>query len=108
MIPAAIFAADLAAISKDIPATFIWRGQTFNDCSFNPGDQARDPMTGGILEDEGTPTLVINKNRFPGGVLPEGLDECAVIYGGTRFELLVVSVNEGLVALSINLGTPEK
>ena len=107
MIPAALLSADLKGISQDFPATFVWKGRTFDHCLYSPGDQSQPPMVGGILDMQGEPTLVIDRYRFAPGPLPQEPEDCEVEYYGQRHQLRIASVNVGAVALTIGLTTRE-
>lgn len=116
MLDAATLRRDLNAISGDVPASAVWTSYqtgsaadpvTLLGVSYNPGDETQDPVIGGIIPGQGTPTLMVDKCKFPGGIFPEENDLFTITYGGETFTLRAASIQRGYVALTIGLTTPQ-
>ncbi len=105
--PTALLSRDLRPITGELsPCVFTWEGITFDGASYDPGNQSQDPVTGGIVAGMGNPVVMLNRDRFPGGVLPREDDVCQIIYGGQVLDLLVADINVGVANLAVILKTP--
>lgn len=102
-----ILANDCRQVSQDLPVSFRLRRKQYDGVSFNPGDLGFDPVSGAIIEDVGTATLMLPVVDLPKRP-PEEDEDIEVLWHDHWVDFIVRSTSLGHAVATLTLTTPAK